>query len=114
MKLKVMGVMGACLILAACGSKKSDDPAVTAQATPAVPGAVVTGAAVPPAAVKPAPEGLPSRVAREAITTSGLACASVTKADRSAQDGTITASCSSGESYRVFTEEGKGTAVTPL
>ncbi|RYD63466.1 MAG: hypothetical protein EOP83_12070 [Verrucomicrobiaceae bacterium] len=64
--------------------------------------------------MKPAPEGLPSRVAREAIAAGGQACDNVVKADRNAQDGTIVASCAGGESYRVYTEEGKGAVATRL
>lgn len=63
--------------------------------------------------MQPAPEGLPSRVAREVITAGGHTC-DVAKADRNAQDGTIVASCATGESYRIHTVEGQGPVATKL
>jgi len=109
---RTIGLIGLCAALAACNSKPADPTASTNSATTPV---AETIAPVPaPEAVKPAPEGLPSRIAKEVIAAGGLKCDGVVTAERNAQDGTIVASCSGGERYRVYTVEGKGPVATAL
>lgn len=112
MKTGNIALVALCAALAACGSKTPEPPA----ATTAENQATMAPAPLPTAAVamKPAPEGLPSRIAREVLTAGNQKCDNVTKADRNAQDGTITASCASGESYRIYTVEGQGAVAAPL
>ena len=104
MIFRKIALIGLCAALAACGSEPAEEtaPAATATAAPTVaPGAQA------PAAVQAAPEGLPSRIAREVIAASGHTCAAVASAERGA-DGTITATCSGGESYQVYTDAAQG------
>ncbi|PZU07350.1 MAG: hypothetical protein DI606_16870 [Sphingobium sp.] len=106
MKAPATTALALSLMLAACNSKPeepADASTETAQTT-----ANVTAPAAPAAAMKPAPEGLPSRIAREVITASGQKCDGIAKAERQASDGTIVANCTGGETYRIYTEEGKG------
>jgi hypothetical protein len=107
-----MGVIGLSVILAACNSKPAEPEATPSEAAQATQS--MAPAPSPAAAMKPAPEGLPSRIAREVITASGQKCDGVAKAERDAKDGTIVASCTGGESYRVYTEEGKGAVATAM
>lgn len=58
--------------------------------------------------VRPAPGGDPKSVALAAITMAGQPCESVSAADRVPSDGSISATCSAGERYRVFDLEGHG------
>jgi hypothetical protein len=109
MIVRKIALIGLCAALAACGSEPAEEtaPAATATAEPTVaPGAQA------PAAMQPAPEGLPSRIAGEVITASGQACAEVSSAERGA-DGTITATCSGGESYQVYTDVAQGPVAAP-
>lgn len=112
MKAQTMGLIAFCVALSACNSKPAEEAAAPTEAAQA-PASMAPAPAVA-AAMKPAPEGLPSRIAREVITASGQKCGGVEKADRDAKDGTIVASCTSGESYRVYTEEGKGPVATAM
>lgn len=114
MKIRTIGLIVMCAALAACNSKSSE-PA-EAPADSAAPAADVAAppTATPATAIKPAPEGLPSRIAREVITAGGHKCDSVAKAERDAADGSIVASCASGESYRVYTVDGQGPVATKL
>lgn len=100
-----------CISLSACNSQPAEEPAATTQA-PASAAPVSSPTMNSPVAAGPAPEGLPSRVAREVIGTSGQRCESVTQADRGA-DGSISATCSGGESYRIQTVPGRGAVATP-
>ena len=113
MKTRAFGLAICFLALAACNSKSADEAAATNEAT-----APSVSAPAPkmdvPVTGEPAPEGLPSRIAREVIGTSGQKCDSVTKADRSDQDGSITATCSGGETYRIYTVPGKGAVATAM
>lgn len=113
MNARTPSLIALCAALAACNSK-APEPAATS--TEAVGQTVETPAPAPApaAATKPAPEGLPSRVAREVITASGQKCDGVAKADRNAQDGSIVASCTGGESYRIYTVDGQGPVATKL
>ena len=112
--MRTVGLIVMCAALAACNSKSSEPAAAPADsATPAAEVAA-PAAAVPAAAIKPAPEMLPSRIAREVITAGKHACADVAKAERNAQDGSIIASCTSGESYRVYTVDGQGPVAVKL
>jgi hypothetical protein len=104
MNVRTIGMITLCAALAACNSKQAEETAPTDASTVA-PAPATTMAA--PVAMEPAPEGLPSRIAREVIAKSGQTCAQVAKADRAA-DGTITASCSGGENYQVYTSPGQG------
>ncbi len=114
MMTRTFSLIALCAALTACNSKTPEPTAAATDAvTPAAEAPVVPSAA-PAVAMKPAPDGLPSRVARETLTASGQKCASVAKADRNAQDGSIVASCSSGETYRIYTEEGKGAVAAPM
>lgn len=99
-----IALIGLCAALAACGSEPTDEaaPTATASAAPSV-----APAAQAPAAMQAAPQGLPSRIAREVIAASGQTCAAVSSAERGA-DGTITATCSGGESYQVYTDAAQG------
>lgn len=111
MNARTIILIALCATLAACNSKPPEQVATSTEAagqsveTPAA-------ASTPAVASKPAPEGLPSRVAREVIAASGQKCDGVSKADRDVQDGSIVASCTSGESYRIYTVEGKGAVAT--
>lgn len=113
MKAQAMTVLAFSLVLAACNSKP-EEPA--AAPTEAVQETVSSTASAVPAAVamKPAPEGLPSRIAREVITSSGQQCAGIAKAERQASDGTIVANCTGGEVYRIYTDEGKGPVASAM
>lgn len=113
MKIRTFGVVICCLALAACNSKSADEAAATDQATTSAAPAPAPKMDLPVAG-EPAPEGLPSRIAGEVIGTSGQKCDSVTKADRSDQDGSITATCSGGETYRIYTVPGKGAVATAM
>lgn len=106
MKALAITVLAFSMTLAACNSKPQESAAASGEAAQET--ATATAAAVPAAAMKPAPEGLPSRIAREVITASGQKCDGIAKADRQASDGTIVANCTGGETYRIYTEEGKG------
>lgn len=112
MQAKAMGVIGLSVILAACNSKPAEPEATPTEEVQATQS--MAPALPPAAAMKPAPEGLPSRIAREVITASGQKCDGVAKAERDAKDGTIIANCSGGESYRVYTEESKGPVATAM
>jgi hypothetical protein len=108
MKARSIGLIALCAALTACNSKTSEPTANSADnAELATENVVTANVAV---TMAPAPEGLPSRIAKEVITASGQKCEGVTTADRNAQDGTIVAKCSGGESYRVYTAEGKPVA----
>lgn len=96
-------------VLAACNPEPADNAEAPTEAADAA--AVPTMTA--PVAMEPAPEGLPSRIAKEGIAASGHACSEISKADRE-EDGTITASCWSGETYKVYTAPGQGTVATPM
>ncbi|MGV3555280.1 MAG: hypothetical protein ACO1OD_08495 [Croceibacterium sp.] len=104
MIVRKIALLGLCAALAACGSEPAEEAAPTATASAASP---VAPAAQAPAAMQAAPEGLPSRIAREVITASGQTCAAVASAERG-DDGTITATCSGGESYQVYTDAAQG------
>ena len=113
MNLRTFGLtalLGASLV--ACNSRTADERAATNEVVqlPAENNAAIANAEGP---MQPAPEGLPSRIAREVISASGQTCASVVNADR-AQDGTITASCTGGENYRVYTSLSGGAVATPM
>lgn len=101
---RMIGMITLCAALAACNSKQAEEAAPADASTVAAPPATTITA---PVAMEPAPEGLPSRIAREVIAKSGHTCAEVAKAERAA-DGTITASCSGGENYQVYTSPGQG------
>jgi hypothetical protein len=106
MIVRKIALIGLCAALAACGSEPAEEtPAATETAAP-LDGAAGTAAAGA-GAMQPAPEGLPSRIAGEVITASGQSCAEVSSAERGA-DGTITATCSGGESYQVYTDAAQG------
>lgn len=109
MKFNTFCLMAICGALAACNSEPAENEVVPTEAADA--------ALVPPmpspVAMEPAPEGLPSRIAKESIAAGGHACSEVSRADRE-DDGTITASCSSGETYKVYTAPGQGTVATPM
>lgn len=109
MNTRTIGLIALCAILAACNSKPAETTAASTNdaITPVVEAPV-------PVVTKPAPEGLPSRIAKEVIAAGGQKCEGVVKAERNAQDGTIVANCSSGESYRVYSVEGKGPVATAL
>jgi len=113
MIIRAFGLTLACLALTACNSKPADDDAVTNDTSASSATAPAQKVDVPIVG-EPAPEGLPSRIAREVIETNGQRCDSVTKAERSSQDGSITASCSGGENYRIYTVPGKGAVATPM
>lgn len=104
MNSRTIGILSLCAVLAACGSKPTEEAAPTDASTAAAAPAPTMAA---PVAMEPAPEGLPSRIAREVIATSGQTCAQVTTAERAA-DGTITATCAGGENYQVYTSPGQG------
>lgn len=108
MNARMIGLIGLCA-LAACNSEPADDAAPAADAAMAPAG---TTEANGPTVMEPAPDGLPTRIAREVITASGQACAEVENAERGA-DGTITVTCSSGETYHVYTAPGQGPVATP-
>lgn len=110
MNVRMIGLIGLCTALAACNSEPAEDTAPTADSA-AQAGTASTPTAVAPATMEPAPEGLPSRIAREVIAASGQTCAEVATAERGA-DGTITATCSGGESYQVYTAPGQGPMAT--
>ena len=115
MKAGTIGVIAFSVLLTACNSKPAEQANTSAEASQPAPSmAAPVAPATAPAAMKAAPEGLPSRVAREVITAGGQKCAGVAKADRDAKDGTIVAKCSSGESYRIYTEEGKGAVAAAM
>lgn len=111
MKVRTTGLIALCAALAACNSRSSDETAVSTEADNQL--VAVNDVMAVPAVMEPAPEGLPSRIAREVITGSGQACDSIATAERG-QDGTITASCTSGQSYQVYTAPGQGPVATPL
>ncbi|MFT4026186.1 MAG: hypothetical protein QM676_05220 [Novosphingobium sp.] len=113
MRTRTICLIAMCAALTACNSK-TPEQATSAEGAAQATEAPAAAASAPAAAVKPAPEGLPSRVAREVITAGKQACAGVAKAERNAQDGTIVASCTSGESYRVYTVDGQGAVATKL
>lgn len=113
MKTRSFALAVFCFTLAACNSKSADEGAATDGATEAVAPAPAPKMDLPVMG-EPAPEGLPSRIAREVIGTSGQKCDGVTKADRNDQDGSITASCGSGETYRIYTVPGKGPVATAM
>lgn len=112
MKAQATTVLAFSLLLAACNSKPQEPAATSTEAVQTT--ASTPPAAVPAAAMKPAPEGLPSRIAREVITASGQKCDGVAKAERDATNGTIVANCTGGEAYRVYTEEGKGPVASAM
>lgn len=113
MNARTIGMIALCAALAACNSK-NPEPAATSTETAGPAMDTPAAAPTPAVATKPAPEGLPSRVAREVITASGQKCDGVAKADRNAQDGSIVASCTGGESYLIYTVEGQGPVATKL
>lgn len=110
MKANALGVIAFSLILAACNSQPDKSDATPVETAPTTQSTITPA----PADMQPAPEGLPSRIATEVITASGQPCASVAKADRDAGNGTILATCEGGETYRVYTEAGKGPAALAL
>lgn len=107
-----IALIALCAAVTACNSKNADPAANSVDNT----GLSTGNAAAANVAVTmaPAPEGLPSRIANDVIAASGQKCDGVTSAERNAQDGTIVAKCSGGESYRVYTAEGKGAVATSL
>lgn len=108
-----VGIAMLCLALSACNSKSADQTAAPDEVTN--PAAQTTEPKMSlPVEAQPAPEGLPSRIAREVIGASGQKCDGVAKADRNDQDGSITASCTGGENYRVYTLPGKGAVATAM
>lgn len=113
MRIPTIGLIVMCAALTACNNKSSD---TTDTATQNTGQAVETPApAVTPAvAIKAAPDGLPSRVAREVITAGGHKCDGVSEAKRDAKDGSIVASCSGGERYHVYSVDGQGAIATKL
>lgn len=111
MNARTISLIALCAALAACNSN-TPEPTPTSSANAVE--TVAAPASAPAVAMKPAPQGLPSRVAREVITASGQKCDGVSKAERNAQDGSIVANCTSGESYKIYTVEGKGPVATPL
>lgn len=104
MMVRKLALIGLCAALGACGSEPAEEAAPAATETDAP---MVAPAAQAPVAMQAAPEGLPSRIAREVIAASGQTCAAVASAERGA-DGTITATCSGGESYQVYTDAAQG------
>lgn len=110
MHVRTIAMIALCTALAACNNRSTDEANVAAGADNVV---AADSNLVLPGVMEPAPEGLPSRIAREVITSSGQACDSVASAER-AEDGTITASCTSGQTYRVHTAPGQGPVATPL
>ena len=113
MKFRMFGLIALSgAALAACNSRTADEPTATNEVVqlPAQSNGAIANVEGP---MQPAPEGLPSRIAREVISASGQTCASVVNADR-AQDGTITASCTGGENYRVYTSPSGGAVATPM
>ena len=104
MNARTIGILSLCAALAACGSKSADEAAPTDASTVAAAPAPTMAV---PVAMEPAPEGLPSRIAREVIADSGQPCAQGATAERG-EDGTITATCSGGEAYQVYTSPGQG------
>ncbi|WP_207912069.1 hypothetical protein [Parafrankia sp. BMG5.11] len=104
MIVRKIALIGLCAALAACGSEPAEVAAPTATASAT---SMVAPAAQDSATMKAAPEGLPSRIAREVIAASGQTCAAVSSAERGA-DGTIIATCSGGESYQVYTDAAQG------
>src|SRR6218665_385365 len=112
MTARTLSLIALCAALTACNSKPAEPIAASTEAAGET--ATPAPAPAPAAAMKPAPEGLPSRVAREVITASGQKCEGVAKADRDAKDGSIVASCTSGESYRINTVEGQGPVAPKL
>lgn len=113
MNSRTIGLIALCAALAACNSKPAETTAASTN-NMAGPAVATSAPTLAPVLAKPAPEGLPSRIAKEVIAAGGQKCEGVVKAERNAQDGTIIANCSSGESYRVYTEEGKGPVATAL
>lgn len=105
MNARTVGLLSLCAALASCNSQPAEQAAPTNTPTAAVAPAPTM---VAPVGMKPAPEGLPSRIAREVLAKSGQTCAEVATAERGA-DGTIAATCSGGESYQVYTSQ-DGTA----
>lgn len=112
MKVQATTVLALSLMLVACKSEPQQPTPTTNEV--AQPAASTNTAALPAAAMKPAPEGLPSRIAREVITTSGQKCDGVATADRQTSDGTIVAKCTGGETYRIYTEDGKGPVASAM
>ncbi len=90
MKAWSIGLIALCSALTACNSKSSERQQNSADnAELATENAVTANLAV---TMAPAPEGLPSRIAKEVITASGQKCDGVHHVgDRNAQDGTIVA-----------------------
>lgn len=113
MQTRTIGLIVMCAALAACGSNSSE-PTEAATDAAATQAADVPASPPTPIVMKPAPEGLPSRVAREVITAGQHKCDDVAKAERNPQDGTILANCTSGESYRVYTADGEGPVAIQL
>ncbi|MCK9543399.1 MAG: hypothetical protein WCY92_08575 [Novosphingobium sp.] len=111
MRTRTICLIAMCAALAACNSKSSEPAEATAESAGQT---AEAAAAAPAAAIKPAPEGLPSRIAREVITAGQHKCDGVAKAERNAEDGSIVASCTSGESYRIYTVDGEGPVATKL
>lgn len=109
MKFNTFCLIAVCGTLAACNSEPAENGVAATEAADAS-GTPTMSA---PVAMEPAPEGLPSRIARESIAAGGHACTEVSEAGRE-EDGTITASCSSGETYKVYTAPGQGTVATPM
>jgi ABC-type uncharacterized transport system auxiliary subunit len=112
MKAQTATVLAISLMLAACNSKPQEPTAASTEAAQAT--ASATAAAAPAAVMKPAPEGLPSRIAREVITAGGQKCDGIANAERQPSDGTIVANCTGGETYRIYTEEGKGPVASAM
>jgi len=112
MKAQASTVLAFSLMLAACNPKPQGPEAAPNEAEQAT--ASATTAAMPAAVMKPAPEGLPSRIAREVIASGGQKCDGIANAERQPSDGTIVASCTGGETYRIHTEEGKGPVASAM
>lgn len=113
MNVRTISLIALCATLTACNSKTPEPTAAPSESVgeAGASSAPVTTASV---AMKPAPEGLPSRIAKEVVAASGLKCDGIAKASRDAKDGTIVASCTGGENYRIYTEEGKGPVAIAL
>ena len=113
MNVRTIGLIALCAALAACNSKPAEPTATPTESA----GEMVENQAeapVPAEVMKAAPEGLPSRVAREVLQAGGHKCDGVSNAERNAQDGSIVATCSGGENYRIYTVEGKGPVATKI
>lgn len=103
MNTRTIGILGLCIALAGCNSEPAEEAAPTEVPAAETPSTTMTASVV----MEPAPEGLPSRIAREVIAESGQTCTEVANAERGA-NGTITANCAGGETYQIYTQPGQG------